>query len=49
MSESSDGHYHAAAEGMGPGTWIVDVMITRPTSAGKDTTYAIRRRLWLKP
>lgn len=49
MSESSDGRYQAAVDGLGPGTWIVNVTVSRAASAGADTAFAIRRRLWLKP
>jgi nitrogen fixation protein FixH len=48
MSESSEGQYRAPV-GLAPGTWIVNIMVSRQASAGTNPEYAIRRRLWLKP
>lgn len=49
LSESSEGHYQAAVSDLGPGAWIVNITASPGASSGKDTTFAIRRRLWLKP
>lgn len=49
LFETAPGRYAAAVGAREPGDWLITLEAARETSAGRDTLYRLRRRVWLKP
>lgn len=49
LREVTPGRYTADIAALAPGNWLIQFAAQRATSAGTETAYRLRKRLWLKP
>jgi nitrogen fixation protein FixH len=49
FAQTGPGTYEAAAAGLDPGWWTVDIEARKSASAGAEVLYEAKERLWIKP